>query len=324
MASNLFNLLKIVTEIKLNPHQKPEEVYSALGISKSGFYKYKKRLEEELGFKFEYSRKNTCFEIEKEPFLPTLNLELSELSALVRSMGQFYASGGDYITPFRAVQAVRKLVANCTDTKIRRQLEDMFDETLYNQGYGCKEEILSLLEKSLELRQILRIHYFSHTDGMTEVTHDVEPYMIFFKRRTLYMDAYCRNFKEIRTYRLNRIRKAELLPQTGYEIRDDYSFKQRHQHAFSVYSGDTPTTVRIRFNRRKAAYIKEVLWHPSQHIEHDPEHPGSIIFEVQVAEPKEVIWWMSQWGCDAEVLEPQEMREYKLEIAKREVEMYSQ
>jgi hypothetical protein len=44
---------------------------------------------------------------------------------------------------------------------------------------------------------------------------------------------------------------------------------------------------------------------------------------VQVAEPKEVIWWMTQWGCDAEVLEPQEMREYKLEIAKREVEMYS-
>ncbi len=323
MASNLINLLKIIIEIKTNPHQKAEEVYSTLGISKSGFYKYKKRLEEELEFKFEYSRKNKCFEIEKEPFLPTLNLELSELSALVRSMGQFYASGGDYITPFRAVQAVRKLVANCPDTRIRRQLEDMFDEALYNQGYGCKEEILSILEKSLEMRQILRIRYFSHTDSMTEVTHDVEPYMIFFKRRALYMDAHCRNFKDIRTYRLNRIRKAELLPQTGYEIRCDYSFKQRHQHAFSVYSGDTPTTVRIRFNRRKAAYIKEVLWHHSQKITDDPDRPGSIIFEVQVAEPKEVIWWMNQWGCDAEVLEPQEMREYKLEIAKREVKMYS-
>lgn len=29
------------------------------------------------------------------------------------------------------------------------------------------------------------------------------------------MDAYCRNFKDIRPYRLNRICKAELLPQRG-------------------------------------------------------------------------------------------------------------
>jgi predicted DNA-binding transcriptional regulator YafY len=32
---------------------------------------------------------------------------------------------------------------------------------------------------------------------------------------------------------------------------------------------------------------------------------------------------MRQWGSDAEVLEPPEMREYMLEIAKREVEMYN-
>ena len=32
---------------------------------------------------------------------------------------------------------------------------------------------------------------------------------------------------------------------------------------------------------------------------------------------------MRQWGNDAEVLEPQEMREYMLKMAKREVVMYS-
>ncbi len=325
MSSNLsvFNLLKIITEIKLNPHQTPEEVYSTLGISKSGFYKYRKRLQDELDFQFDYDRGQRCFVIKKEPFLPTLNLELSELSALVRSMGQFYASGGDYITTYRAVKAVQKLVASCTSKKIRHQLEDMFDETLYNRGYGCQEEMLSILEKALETRTILRIRYFSHTDGMTEVTHDIEPYIIFFKRRALYMDAYCRNSHDIRTYRLNRIRGAELLPQSSYDIRADYSFKQRHQHAFSVYSEETPVTVRIRFNRRKAAYIREVLWHPSQNITDDPDHPGGILFEVQVAEPQEVIWWMRQWESDAEVLEPEDMRDYMLEIAKREVEMYS-
>jgi predicted DNA-binding transcriptional regulator YafY len=326
MSSNLsvFNLLKIITEIKTNPHQTPEELYSTFSISKSGFYKYKNRLEEEMDFVFHYDRGQKCFVIDNEPFIPTINLSLGELSALVMSMGQFYASGGDYIITYRALKAVQKLVANCCpEKKIRRQLEEMFDETLYNRGYGCKEDILSVIEKAWESRQILRIHYFSYSDGMREVVHDVEPYMIFFKRRALYMDAHCRKFKDIRMYRLNRIRKAEILPQTGYEIREDYSFKKRHQHAFSIFTGGSPQTVRIRFNQRKALFIEEVLWHPSQKITPDPNHPGSIIFEVTVSYPKEVIWWMRHWGSDAEVLEPQEMRDYMLEMARKEVEMYN-
>jgi predicted DNA-binding transcriptional regulator YafY len=327
MSSNLslFNVLKIITEIKTNPHQTPEELYSSFGISKSGFYKYKQRLEEEMGFEFHYDRRQKCFIIDNEPFIPTINLSLGELSALVMSMGQFYATGGDYIITYRALKAVQKLVANCCpEKKIRRQLEEMFDETLYNRGYGCKEDILATIEHALESRQILKIHYFSHTEGMREIIHEIEPYMIFFKRRALYMDAHCRtHWGQIRIYRLNRIRKAEILPQTGFEIREDYSFKQRHQHAFSIYTGEIPTKVRIRFSRSKAPYIKEVLWHPSQKITPDPDHPGSILFEVSVSYPKEVIWWMRQWESDAEVLEPQEMREYMLEMARREVDMYS-
>lgn len=36
MASNLsvFNVLKIITELKLNPHQTPEDLHSSLGISR--------------------------------------------------------------------------------------------------------------------------------------------------------------------------------------------------------------------------------------------------------------------------------------------------
>ena len=325
MSSNLhvFNLLKIITELKLNPHQTPEELYSSLGISRSGFYKYKNRLEQEMGFVFHYNRGQKCFVIEKEPFLPTINLDLGELSALVRSVGQFFASGGDYITPYRALKAVQKLVSSCPDKQIRHQLEEMFDETLYNRGYGCKEDTLSSIEHALAVRQILRIHYLSPSENMQEVIHDVDPYIIFFKRRALYMDAYCRNELDIRTYRLNRIQKVDLLPQTKFEIREEYSFKQRHQHAFSIFSGESLTTVKIRFNRRKAPYIQEVLWHPSQKITPDPDHSGCIIFEVTVSYPKEVIWWMRQWGADAEVLEPREMREYMLKIATRELAMYN-
>jgi hypothetical protein len=52
MSANfsVLNLLKIITEVKTNPHQTPEDLYSTFNISKSGFYKYKKLLEQEIGF----------------------------------------------------------------------------------------------------------------------------------------------------------------------------------------------------------------------------------------------------------------------------------
>ena len=86
----------------------------------------------------------------------------------------------------------------------------------------------------------------------------------------------------------------------------------------------TPTRVRIRFNARNAAYIEEVCWHASQIITPDPAHVGSIIFEVNVSHPEEVIWWMRQWGSDAEVLEPQAMRDYMLTMTQAEAAMYRQ
>ena len=71
-------------------------------------------------------------------------------------------------------------------------------------------------------------------------------------------------------------------------------------------------------------YITTAEINASQIITPDPAHTGSIIFEVKVSHPEEVIWWMRQWGSDAEVLEPQAMRDYMLTMAQAEAAMYRQ
>ena len=93
--------------------------------------------------------------------------------------------------------------------------------------------------------------------------------------------------------------------------------------AFRIMRGGRPRKVRLEFTGLAARLVPERTWHPSQKIMPDPDHPGSILFEVNVAYPREVIWWMRRWCADAEVLEPREMREYMLEIAQQEVAMYA-
>lgn len=135
------------------------------------------------------------------------------------------------------------------------------------------------------------------------------------------MDAYSRAHESIRMFRIGRIKKVRICEGTGFEIHKDYSFKKQHQHAFCVFGGEKTQKVRIRFSSKVADMIQEVLWHPSQKILKE-NSSGSILFEVEVAHPPEVIWWMRQWGAEAEVLEPEEMREYAKKIALEEIQLY--
>jgi len=61
-------------------------------------------------------------------------------------------------------------------------------------------------------------------------------------------------------------------------------------------------------------------WHSSQKI--TPQPDGGILFEVKVSEPKEVGWWVVQWGSEAEVIEPNNLRQELQEMAERPLMLY--
>jgi predicted DNA-binding transcriptional regulator YafY len=79
--------------------------------------------------------------------------------------------------------------------------------------------------------------------------------------------------------------------------------------------------VRVRFSKERAPYIREACWHHSQSFSEEPD--GSLLFEVDVNEPREVGWWVLQWGADAEVLEPESLRQELHVTAERLVELYA-
>jgi len=115
-------------------------------------------------------------------------------------------------------------------------------------------------------------------------------------------------------YRVNRIRGIRFTPMY-FSVRGNYDFAIRHRNAFSAFPGEHTEKVAVRFSSKARPYIEESLWHHSQVITR--ENDGAIRFEVEVAEPREVMWWTFQWGAEAEVLEPGWLRkEAKKEIQK--------
>jgi predicted DNA-binding transcriptional regulator YafY len=106
----------------------------------------------------------------------------------------------------------------------------------------------------------------------------------------------------------------------GFTRHADYNFTERHKHSFSVFVGNTVQWVRVRFNKASAPYIREACWHRSQQL--TPQPDGSLLFEVEVNDPREVGWWVLQWGADAEVLEPESLRQELRETAERLAGLY--
>jgi predicted DNA-binding transcriptional regulator YafY len=309
-------LIQIITEIKANPRQSPDHLFHGLGVSKAQFYKDRQALEQ-IGFKFQYCRKTLQFKVTSDPLIPTDHFTFSELFALVMAVRQLSAAG-DYVLTFEAFKALQKIIGN-SPLEVREILRSSIDDLVLRKGFGCNPAILEELHKAAVEGRHLVIQY-RPPDMEKEKEYPIDPYIIFFKRRALYLDAYCPEEKEFRTFRVNRIRK---LTRTNMIVprRVDYSFRERHKDSFSVFTGGKPQKVRIRFAKRVRPYIEESLWHPSQKIQ--LVRGGDIILEMTVSEPKEVGWWVMQWGSGAEVLEPKELREWVREEIEKMTEVYN-
>jgi predicted DNA-binding transcriptional regulator YafY len=86
-------LIRLITEMKTNPRQTPEDLSRALGISRSQYFQDKTLLEEAFGFKVQFNRAKRSYEILADPYLPLVELKLSEAFALILAVRQLSASG---------------------------------------------------------------------------------------------------------------------------------------------------------------------------------------------------------------------------------------
>lgn len=308
-------LLRLAATVKTEPQQTIEMLCRTLGVKKAQFYRDKAELEK-IAFHFKYDRTQKRFLIEQEPFLPVYNLTLTETFALAMAVRQLSAAG-DYILTYDALAAIKKIVANAHGAQ-RELLVESLHEAVLHQGFGCRAEVLEDLHKAtIEQRRVILLYSRPGEDQPQERT--IDPYQIYFKRRALYLDAYSPETGSYLVFRVNRISDVQ---QTGigFTRHADYNFSQRHRHAFSVFVGDTVERVRVRFSRRIAPYIREVCWHHSQQLTEEPG--GSVLFEVEVSSPSEVGWWVLQWGADAEVLEPESLRQELRETAEQLLRLY--
>lgn len=315
--SRMIRLLELIREIKASPGQTPEKLWQTLGISRSQFFEDKKALAS-LGFVFEYDRKHSRYVIKKDRYLPVSDLTTVEALSLVMAVRQISAAG-DHTLAFDAVRAIRKIIAN-SDKHVRELLEYAMEDDVLKHRFKVDSRIIEELWQARERNIRLTILYDDFSQQL-ERKMEIDIYALYFKGRALYLDAYIPAEQKVLMLRVSRIRRV--LGQGGvFKTREDYNFSDRHRHSYRVMTADhPPQLVRIKFAPNAARYIDEAYQHESQ--KKIPFADGSLELRLRVSEPREVLWYLVlPWGAEAEILEPEWLREEAMRIAEQIAEKY--
>jgi predicted DNA-binding transcriptional regulator YafY len=172
-----------------------------------------------------------------------------------------------------------------------------------HKNYADLADVIRALNQAVLERRTVRMKYTTARTGET-AAREFDPYRVWYRNGGLYAIGHDHKSGELRTFAVDRIRAPELTS-ARFTIPDDFDFEARAASAFGVVV-EAPERVRIRFAARRALYVREHDWHPSQKIERRPD--GGVDLSMEVGPGEELARWVLSFGGDAEVLEPDTLR----------------
>jgi predicted DNA-binding transcriptional regulator YafY len=158
-----------------------------------------------------------------------------------------------------------------------------------------------------------------HTQSRNESTvREIDPYYLIPRDHRFYLIGFCHTAQDIRTFRISRFKDVEVLEQ-NYD-KGVFNIRQYLKHTWSIERGEENIHFKIKFSPNVARYVleEELFVSPKMTNLRD----GSMIFEVTLDQDREFLGWLSQYGPDAEILEPVSYRQAMQERLSSWMEIY--
>jgi len=163
---------------------------------------------------------------------------------------------------------------------------------------------LAAVKRALSERRKLRIRY--HSGSKAEASdRTVQPYALVVASGHWYLLAHCESKGEVVSFRLDRMEDVEQLD-AAYDIPTTFSVDE-HLNDRKVLRTGGPAKMRVRYSPRIARWIAE-----REGLE--PDADGSLTMDHPLLDVQWGVRHVLQYGPDAEVLEPHDVR---AEVARR-------
>jgi len=245
------------------------------------------------------------YKLASDSFLPPLNFSYDEYLCLKTALDS---------SPLRATGKYTELmkrlkvkVETCLSDAVRRQSRftpaAMHIDIAMTQEQERAERFYGVIEDAATNCRCLELTYESIESGPNDRV--VEPYFIIFRGTAFYFVARCRLREEFRTFRIDRV--VDVKPTTETFIKKDGIEAETYfRGSWRVYSGE-PVKVVVRFSGAAARVVSSSSHHSDELIEEADD--GAVIYSVVCRGLEEIKRWILGFGAEADVIEPDDLRE---------------
>lgn len=303
MKDKLIRLLRIITLVQMNPGIKARELAERLGTTDRTIYRDMETLSL-AHIPISNLERGKGYHFISDFALYPLNWteeEFTSFAVLPSLLEQV-----DLIPPaFNS--AYEKVMATAHKEKQqRRDLRESIPNIIQmgSPAYkGTKTNFLGTIIQAILSKQTIKTCY--HTQSRNETTErNIDPYYLIPRERRFYLIGYCHLKGEVRTFRLSRFQKVEILDQT-FEM-GDFSLKEYLKNTWSIDRGNKHIRFVVKFSPQVARYVKEEELFVQPRLRDLDD--GSLLFEVTLNDDREFLQWLMGYGPEAEILQPMAYR----------------
>ena len=237
--------------------------------------------------------------------IPTLSFSPTEIMALVM--------GRDLLKPLDGTQlraAVDSALAKITSAlppsglDFVRQMREFFSVGLGpHKSYARHREMLERLSRAVAERRTVQMRYYSASRGRV-TRREVDPYHLWFAVGGLYLIAYCHLRRDVRLFAVERISSLTVTSH-AFQLPLGFDVEEYVENALVVMRGRL-VEVELAFDRATAAWARDRIWHPSQHLVATRE---GLRMMLRVADTRELTGWILSFGRGVRVIRPAALRE---------------
>ncbi len=176
----------------------------------------------------------------------------------------------------------------------------------------------SLAATAVLERRRLRITYHGRSRGEQSL-REVSPQRLVHYRNNWYLDAWCHAAEGLRSFAVERIKRAEMLEHACRDVPDG-ELNRQLAHSFGIFGGEPKAVAVLRFSEFAARWVRDEEWCPEQQRHELP--CGGLELRIPYANPTELIMEICRHGPEVEVLAPASLRQQVAERLRRAAARY--
>ena len=275
----------------------------------------------DAGFTLVFDDKTGGYRADESAFLPPLHLRLSEALALLMTVqgaghaGMLPLMGEAYAGALKLEAVLPRSVQDFCGSLLQRCSVKLAAQSMHHHA----SSLFRRLQRAVREKRKMNIEYDSFFEKKL-IRTVLSPYHLFFGQRAWYVIGHSSMHREIRTFKVSRIRNLEMRNQL-YVLDKPFDIAEYFGDAWSMIPEGRTYQVCLVFESRVAANVAEVSWHPRQRLNWLDD--GRLQFDVRVDGLGEISWWIMGYGDQVRVINPKPLQDRIHKMAQNICKLYN-